>query len=372
MRGRGFTTFFTTMWKSCETPRIAQSYTPFYIPEKTHTNLTMSEEVRVILVGEKWEAKEKMSDNLMFKMKASESLKSQGEEMAKLLGRPDLGGLEFFKGKGKPPAVTPGVKLNLSKVASDVATKAGSIVIYVKEKEKKEKTAAPPSNNVKLLLCGDDWKAKTKLSDNLMADIKKDQTLESSLPDILKLLKLSSLEGYHLCKGRGKAPEITAGTTMDLARTPESLNLQAAAFVYVKKVKKADAAKPKEVRQAIYQLGSLVDLQDEDTDEWTGGQVTVLHNDGSYDVSLVSGAVVRFVDADDLRVSTVCKKWAKKTTFLKNFDETAKRRNEVFHFIFSACIMRFCTFNFSLFPLNRPKQRRHLQRRFRRNSSLRR
>eukprot|EP01061_Rhynchopus_euleeides_P001085 TRINITY_DN10767_c0_g2_i2.p1 TRINITY_DN10767_c0_g2~~TRINITY_DN10767_c0_g2_i2.p1 ORF type:complete len:642 (+),score=325.60 TRINITY_DN10767_c0_g2_i2:45-1970(+) len=266
----------------------------------------MAEEVRVVLVGDNWAPKEKLSDNLMFRMPGDQDLKAHTAEIAKLLGRTSLDGLEFHKGKGKPPAVQPGVKVNLSRLGSDLATKTGLVVLFIKEKAEKEKEAPKkkPTTTVKVLFCGDNWQPTAKLADNLMLEVKKDQILDTAKPEILKMLKLSSLDGYELCKGRGKAPEITAGSAIDMSRTPESLGLNAAAFLYVRKVKKEDAAKPKEVRQAIYQVGAKVELQDEETEEWMPGTVMLLHPDGSYNVTLEGGRVEKFIDADDLRVNT--------------------------------------------------------------------
>ena len=275
----------------------------------------MAEEVKLILVGDHWPAKTKLGENIMVKLPADTTLGQAAPEIAKLLGRDSLDGLQLCKGKGKAPDVSPGVKLSMSKPVVELKSKTAMVVVYAKEKDEEAAEKKKPTNKIRLLLVGDDYKPKEKASDNLMLEMLKDETLEARKADLMKLLGVTSLANMEICKGRGKSPHITAGLAMDLSRTPESLGLTStAAFVYVKTKKAGEKPKPKEVHRGVYQVGAKVELQDEDTDEWVKGTVTMMRNDGSYDVTLDAGTVEKYVDTDDLRVDQVCEAHVRRGT----------------------------------------------------------
>eukprot|EP01059_Diplonema_ambulator_P013000 TRINITY_DN2350_c0_g2_i1.p1 TRINITY_DN2350_c0_g2~~TRINITY_DN2350_c0_g2_i1.p1 ORF type:complete len:612 (+),score=265.91 TRINITY_DN2350_c0_g2_i1:36-1838(+) len=253
-------------------------------------------ELKLVLCGDKWPAQEKLGSNLILKVPADKPIEDNSVAIRQLLKEDSLAKYDFHKGKGKPPNVLPGAKINLQKTPKEVGDKGGLVVLYVKEKEKKG------TDSVKLLLCGDEWKAHAKLTENIMVVCKRNQSLETVLPELLKALNLKSLDGYTLCKGRGKTPDVTPGATIALSRTPDSLNLTGAALVYVKKDEAGAKDEPKQEHRTIYQLGAKVEVLDsEGGNEWLPGSITCIHEDGTYDVAYDSGNKDRYVEADDIR-----------------------------------------------------------------------
>ena len=263
----------------------------------------MSDIVKLVLCGDRWPAKAKLGDNLILKVPKNEPLSNNTTEICKLLGIPNLSGLEVMKGKGKPPDVSSGNKLKLEKTPAEIGDKGGLVVLFFKETKKKEKS------DIKVLVCGDDWPAPEKLSDYLMLSAQKDKKIEDIIPDLQTLLKLSSLDGYDICKGRGKAPNITPGAVLPLSQTPSELNLAAAALLFIKKRKSAEEKKVEKEEpkhKTIYQLGARVEVLDDDIDEWLPGNISFIREDGTYDVTLDKGGVESHTDVDDIRECSVC------------------------------------------------------------------
>eukprot|EP01063_Lacrimia_lanifica_P005032 TRINITY_DN12855_c0_g1_i1.p1 TRINITY_DN12855_c0_g1~~TRINITY_DN12855_c0_g1_i1.p1 ORF type:complete len:622 (+),score=291.58 TRINITY_DN12855_c0_g1_i1:52-1917(+) len=263
----------------------------------------MAETLKCVFCGVNWEAKEKLSENLILKLPVDSTVASHEAAISKLLGVPDLSAWELCKGKGKPPTVEAGLKVSMDKLVGEMA-KGKMAVFYVREKgsgKKKEKKAV--SDKCKLVLCGDNWVAKAKVSENIVVGVKKSEAISTVAPEIAKALGLPSLEGWTLCKGKGNITDCKPGLKVDMGASPESLGFAAAPLIYVKKETKEE--KKEEAQTcSLYQPGARVDVQNEDTEEWEAGVVINIRNDGSYDVELDSGKIEKYIEADEMRVSS--------------------------------------------------------------------
>lgn len=182
----------------------------------------MADKCKLVLVGDKWPAKEKLAENLIIPdVDKSQPLESQSSAICEKLGisADDLKSIEVFKGKGKPPQVLPGKELKLSKTPSEIGDKAGLVILYFRR--------AP----LKVMLVGSTWPAAEKLSDNIMVKVRRNEPMSAKGTSIAVKLGLDNLEGitFHQCKGKGE--KAAAGELIDFDKTPDDLNFTAAAVM---------------------------------------------------------------------------------------------------------------------------------------------
>eukprot|EP00755_Sulcionema_specki_P005504 Sspe_Gene.32937::Locus_16126_Transcript_1_1_Confidence_1.000_Length_1835::g.32937::m.32937 len=208
-------------------------------------------------------------------------------------------GSRYARARESPPWSHLDPSSPLSTELKDLKDKAGLVVLYVKEKGGAEQQQSS-DDSIKLLLCGDQWPAQAKLTQNKLVKATKDQTLGDLSKNISTALGLSSLDGYELCKGKGKPPAVTPGGAFDLSKKIEKMNLPAVALVYVRKKVTPLAAAPPTPKAVKYEVGAPVDVVDQDG-VWEPGTVKQCRDDGTYDVTMANGKVEQYVDEEDLR-----------------------------------------------------------------------
>eukprot|EP01065_Artemidia_motanka_P051497 TRINITY_DN9106_c0_g2_i1.p1 TRINITY_DN9106_c0_g2~~TRINITY_DN9106_c0_g2_i1.p1 ORF type:complete len:516 (+),score=205.85 TRINITY_DN9106_c0_g2_i1:76-1548(+) len=193
--------------------------------------------VKLVLVGDKWPAQEKLAENLIIPdVDKSAPLEASSEAIQEKLGLKDLKDLEIFKGKGKPPQVLPGKQVQLKQTPAELGDKAGLVVLYFRR------------SPIRVMLCGSEWPAKEKLSENISVKIRRNEKVSAKYSNIAHKLGIEGLEGMTFHQGMGKAPEISPGAPVDINQSPDDLGWkQAAVMLFVNREEPAPIVRTPEM-----------------------------------------------------------------------------------------------------------------------------
>eukprot|EP01062_Namystynia_karyoxenos_P069455 TRINITY_DN64950_c0_g1_i1.p1 TRINITY_DN64950_c0_g1~~TRINITY_DN64950_c0_g1_i1.p1 ORF type:complete len:520 (+),score=187.69 TRINITY_DN64950_c0_g1_i1:83-1561(+) len=184
----------------------------------------MGEKCKLVLVGDKWPAQEKLADNLIIpEVDKGAPLEASADAIMEKLGLKDLKDLEIFKGKGKPPQVLPGKQVQLKQTPTEIGDKAGLVVLYFRR------------TPIRIMLCGTEWPAKEKLSENISVKVRRNEKISAKTSSLANKLGIDGLGGISFCQGVGKPPDVQPGAPVDIDKTPDELGFnQVAAMLYVR------------------------------------------------------------------------------------------------------------------------------------------
>eukprot|EP00756_Hemistasia_phaeocysticola_P004717 Hpha_TRINITY_DN12969_c1_g3::TRINITY_DN12969_c1_g3_i1::g.164439::m.164439 len=196
-----------------------------------------SDKCKLVLVGDKWSAQEKLSDNLIIAdVDKAQPLEAQTEAILAKLQLKDLNGVDIFKGKGKPPMVLPGKTVQLKQTPTEIGDKAGLVVLYFRR--------AP----IRVMLVGPEWPAKEKLSEILALKVRRNEKLAAKYSSISNKLDVEGLGGISFYHGVGKPPDVKQGEPVDLEKTPDELGwTTAASILYVTREEPAPIIRTQEM-----------------------------------------------------------------------------------------------------------------------------
>jgi len=172
---------------------------------------------KLVLVGDQWPAKEQLSENLQIPdVDPDQPLESQKDAILEKLGISDMKDLEIFKGKGKPPVLYPGKKVQLKHTPKDVGVRGPLCALYFRR------------HPLTLMLVGAEFPPAEKASQNISVKVRRNEKIGAKESSLLSALS-EKFEG-EVCLGDlefflssdGKNPE---GEPVDFSKTPDELEL---------------------------------------------------------------------------------------------------------------------------------------------------
>eukprot|EP01065_Artemidia_motanka_P038988 TRINITY_DN47828_c0_g1_i1.p1 TRINITY_DN47828_c0_g1~~TRINITY_DN47828_c0_g1_i1.p1 ORF type:complete len:706 (+),score=172.32 TRINITY_DN47828_c0_g1_i1:53-2170(+) len=191
-------------------------------PQRIPSVSQLPRDVKLVLVGDAWPTAAALHDNIIVRVPRDLPLSHSATAIASQLGRRSLDGLKLWKGKGKPPDVRPGSRVKLSQTPDQLRSK-GTQVLYIEREP------------IRVMLCGDAWPCRPRLSDNLYVTCSRAEPLASSQAEFAEVLGCG-LDNLAFYRARGRPPDVSRGKQVSLARSADQLDFrEKAVLLYVAK-----------------------------------------------------------------------------------------------------------------------------------------